>query len=442
MKLQNKINFFLETVLEGKFSFFLLLILLLSMFSCGHRKNPTGGKKDTIKPEIISISPEEFSNISDKNIEIVFSKPIKRNSILTGLYIYPSIDQKKYIWDKSVLKIEIYEQLRKNTNYFFSFTDKIEGEHGNLLKENYLFVYANGNLNERRIAGKISYEKSEDKSKSVQLKLMTADSTKIYARNIDDRSFVLENLNEEEHIIEMFIDKNQNRIYDIEKEPYYFHDIPKEEMQTLNVHLAYVDTLRPKIESIKVKSESQLSVILSETIKNFGNLTIKTADSLESPKLIKGFTHRNDIISLVVEPLDTLMYQLKIVGLEDEKHNIGDQTVNFSGTTLQDTIPPEIVYTSIRNGETINTRKPKIILRFSEFIFLEDVELSLLEIETKKNIDFHLSKDTKGDFQCVPKKKLENLLSYRLLVKIIDVNELHSARLELQFIPIIHEGFK
>ena len=72
------------------------IFLLMLILSCGHKKAPTGGEKDIIKPEIVAIVPEEFSDIHGKNIEVTFSKPIDRSTIFTGFYVYPPILKKKF----------------------------------------------------------------------------------------------------------------------------------------------------------------------------------------------------------------------------------------------------------------------------------------------------------------------------------------------------------
>ena len=133
----------------------LIILISIGLISCGHKQNPTGGKKDTIHPEIVSITPDEYSDITDSNIEIIFSKPIERSTILSGIYIYPPILKKKYSWDGNILTIKILEELEKNTNYYFNFSEKIEGEHGNFLDKGSSFVFASGNLNSNRISGKI-----------------------------------------------------------------------------------------------------------------------------------------------------------------------------------------------------------------------------------------------------------------------------------------------
>ena len=155
--------------MQKKTIYILIFVIFSILTSCGHKKNPTGGKKDTIQPEIVSVIPDEYSDITDTNIEIIFSKPIERNTILSGIYIYPPILKKKYSWDGNILTIKILEKLEKNTNYYFNFSEKIKGEHGNFLNKSSTFIFASKKLNENRISGNFLFEENKDKERILQL---------------------------------------------------------------------------------------------------------------------------------------------------------------------------------------------------------------------------------------------------------------------------------
>ncbi len=81
-----------------------------------------------ISPEILNVTPDEFSDLTDQNIEITFSKPIDQNTIITGITSYPPILKKKFKWDGTTLIIRIMEALEQDTNYFFAFNTNIKGE--------------------------------------------------------------------------------------------------------------------------------------------------------------------------------------------------------------------------------------------------------------------------------------------------------------------------
>ena len=168
-----------------------MIFIFTGLISCGHKQNPTGGKKDTIHPEIVSVIPDEYSDITDSNIEIIFSKPIERSTILSGIYIYPPILKKKYSWDGNILTIKVLEELDKNTNYYFNFSEKIKGEHGNSLDKSSLFVFASGKLNSNRISGNFLFEEIEDKNKPIQMTILTADSTEIFSLESSGETYLI-----------------------------------------------------------------------------------------------------------------------------------------------------------------------------------------------------------------------------------------------------------
>jgi len=419
----------------SKLSYILLVFLLLS---CGHKKSPTGGKKDTTKPEILAISPQEYSNISGQNIEITFSKPIERSSIISGIYIYPNILEKKYKWDKNVLEIIITEPLMKNINYYLSLTTAIKDERGNHLKKNYLFVFASGKLNTNRISGNISYEDQKDKILPIELKLMASDSTEIYSKVIKNSSFLLEDLNEQNHILELFIDKNKNQKYDYEKEPYYFVNVAQQNVQPLVVEMVYADTVKPELKTIKVNSNKQLTIKFSEIISKIEEIKIFTDDSLKISQNILAYSLNQNELAIITTPLDTIRYSIEIYKLEDEKNNENDIINIFDGVAFQDTIPPRIISTSIRNGSTIKTLKPKINVKISELIFSNNLEAKLTEVETDENIELDIVSQKNGDISLIPKANLQNLSSYKLTIQIKDSNNNASEDLtEILFIPII-----
>lgn len=416
-------------------SFFVLFLII----SCGHKKKPTGGKKDTENPTILAITPDEFSDISDQDIEVVFSKPIDRTSIFSGTYIYPPILKKKFKWDKNILKIKILEDLEKNTNYFFTFSRKIKGEHKNELDKKTVFIFSSGKLNENRISGNIDFEEKEDSSELVKFKLMTPDSTEIFSKEIKGNAFTFDNLNDVEHILEAFIDKNNNNKYDYEKEPYFHTIIPNQQILSVNVELIYADTLKPEIKSAKVLWDNQLKLKFSEEVKLFSEIQISSSDSMEIPLEVVAFSLKDAEISIITGKMDTLKYKVILKGLEDRKSNIADESyILFDGITVCDTIAPSIVSTIPRNGSTISTLYPEITILFSEIILKDNFHVSLVEVETGRKIESEILKSDSDEYRIKFKESLVNYSSYRCLINASDAenNELE-REYELNFIPII-----
>jgi len=424
-----------------------LLKLILALFfinglvSCGHKKNPTGGKKDIIQPEIISLIPEEYSDITNSNIEIIFSKPIERNSILSGIYIYPPILLKKYIWDGNILTIKILEELEEKTNYYFTFSDGIKGEHGNTLNERSTFVFTSGKLNEQRISGDFIYEELEDKKYPVQLTILTADSTEVFSLEIPGNQYLIEDLNDVAHIIRAFIDKNINKKYDIEKEPYFQKLFEPQESLLLDISLTYADTVKPKQKSVEVINNNNIFIKFSEPISSYSEISIVTVDSMEtSVDIIARYLYKDEL-SLITNQLDTLEYNIRVENILDMKNNLtNENSMQFYGTSIQDTIPPEVISSDPRNGSSVNSDLPKISVLFSEIIMEDDITTKIIEVETGNIENVTALNNNSKHYIFSPKHRLNNYSSYKFILTAKDINgNIMLNPLEIVFLPIMRK---
>ncbi|RLC51183.1 MAG: hypothetical protein DRH79_06580 [Candidatus Cloacimonadota bacterium] len=419
----------------------LLVFCLIGIIiaGCGHRKRPTGGPRDTVKPEIISISPNEFSDISNMDIEVVFSKPIERNTIISGLYIYPPILNKKFKWDKNVLIIKILETLEDSTNYFFTFAKTIKGEHRNELNDEYTFTFSSGNLNTNRISGEIIYEDTDDASKPVNLKLMSSDSTFILKRELSHKTYELNNLNNIDHIIEAYIDLNNNNNYEYGKEPYCYYQVPANLFSSVDLEMSYEDSLKPELKSAKAVWNNMIELTCSEQISGFDAIQIHTADSLSQQILIIENSLNSDVLSILTEPLDTLRYNITITRLKDMKMNCSDSLQIFvDGSVVQDSIPPEIISVFPRNGATVDNLKPRIMIQFSEIILEQNFSAKLRALESGEEFQLELIEKNSDRYKLKPVGKLKNYSSYTLSVNVSDLTGNNSAEDDvITFIPIL-----
>jgi ribonuclease HI len=399
-------------------------MILITVISCGHRKNPTGGKKDTIKPEIISITPTEYSDLTDQNIEVVFSKPIERSTILSGLIIYPPIRKKKFKWDKSTLTIRIMEKLEPNTNYFVTFTSRITGEHGNELAQEYTYVYSSGELSMNRISGRVVFEKEEDEKLPVLSTLMTSDSTFVFNRLIDRATFALDYLNNIDHILEAYCDKNQNDKYDYGDEPYCYLQIPADKFTSVSLEMTYSDTLKPTLKSARSSWNNQIEINFDEPVAEFQDISIASADSIPKPLNVIEYVLKDEMLLLLTEPMDTLKYQATLTGLTDLKKNRADTlSIILDSNALIDSIPPEIMGISPRNGGTVGEYEPIIRIEFSEIVLSENIYAKLFETETTNEISLRLISGDSDVYEFKPAVKLKNYSTYNILVEAKDLNE-------------------
>ncbi|MDY6914819.1 MAG: Ig-like domain-containing protein [Candidatus Cloacimonadota bacterium] len=394
--------------------FLIFLSLIIFCFSCGHKKAPTGGEKDTKNPEILAISPEEYSDISKVNeIEVIFSKPIERNSIKTGISIFPPILERKYDWSGGALTISWLEELQDSTNYFFSFSQNIRGEHGNLLDKNYIFIFRNGQVEESSISGTFNFEDPADRKKTVTLSVNTADSLHIFTKKIDSSTFKLENLNRIDHVLQAYVDKNDNSRYDPDSEPHAHQFIPKQKMASINLELTYQDTTKPKITNIVVESKDKLRLNLSEQIASFSDILINTTDSLEKKLPIVSTSLEEAKIFVVTSKMDTLKYKLEIKNMLDLKSNKKDkQTIEFRGSTRQDSLAPKLVEFWPPDGASVDKHFPEIVFKFDEMILKKDIKASLQQVETNQDIQVDIIQANSRKLIFTPMQQLQNYSSY------------------------------
>lgn len=420
------------------------ILFIITITSCGHKKNPTGGRKDTVKPEIVSVIPDEYSDITNSNIEIIFSKPIERSSILSGIYIYPPILQKKYSWNGNILTIKILEELEKNTNYYFSFTNKIKGEHGNLLAEAETFIFASGELNSYRISGNILFEEESDKNKPIKFIVLTADSTQIFSKNITDKKYVIEDLNGIKHLVRAYIDVNANERYDQATEPFFQKSIDPVTNPVIDVYLAYSDTLKPRLASTNTINSNNIVVNFTEPVMSFSKISISSTDSLNKTLDIVSTYLDKDELSILSTQQDTLQYKIILEEIIDNKSNLTlIDSILFDGSTINDTIPPEVISSNPRTGSSVDTILPKISVKFSEIILEGDIDASLVEVETGKSEEIVFLNKNDKHYIFASQHKLNNYSSYKFVLNAKDFSgNIITKPLEIIFLPIVRESKK
>ncbi|MCK4956637.1 MAG: Ig-like domain-containing protein, partial [Candidatus Cloacimonetes bacterium] len=354
--------------------------------------------------------------------------------------IYPPILKKKFVWDGNNLIIKINEDLQDSTNYYLYANTNITGEHNNKLDKDYKFVFKSGTANNYTISGAIEYEDKTDYGKNVIINLFSADTTFIFKQTTKAYFYRIEDLNPADYVIRAFIDKNNNNVYDAEKEPFANQYISYAPDRNYALELAYQDTVKPKIVSAKVKNSTQLELNFSEKIIKPQDLEIMQ-DSTDIKLDIIATSLDDKKLLVVTTKMDTFSYKIVINNLIDFKDNqVSKSKLIFTGKTIQDTIPPAVISTNPRNGSTINRLDPKIEVRFSEIILTENVEVKLIEVESGKQVTVDILAGDSDIFIFQPRKNLKNWSSYKLELMVADYeNNFLNDKFDIIFIPIIRE---
>jgi hypothetical protein len=416
---------------------------LILLVSCGKRKDITGGPKDEVRPEIVDVFPAEFSNIDNTDIEITFTKPMKRSSIANGLRIYPEIDNFKLGWiDNNVLAIKIKEDLPDTLNYYFELTESIKGYHNNKLDKSYKYVFHGGKLQDYSIRGNIVFEEKNDRNEEINLSLFAHDSTLIYSEKLTSDKLLITELNKEKYIVEAFIDKNDNNKYNYGKDPYFRREIEADSLDKfLTFNMTYVDTIPPILKKAKIINENQVEITFDEEIREIGDISISSTDSLE----LNINVIRNDLIGnkcyILCDFLDSLEYGIKFYSVSDQKSNVADSLLmKLSGEAISDTLSPNVVNILPRDGATISELKPEISIEFDEVLINSFADIRFVEIETGEIINYNYLNKGGKIIKVQPYKNLKNFMSYEVIVgkKTRDLkgNKI-KEEVKSKFIPII-----
>jgi len=421
----------------------LMLLLFVCIHSCGNRKSPTGGEKDTESPTIVSINPEPFSDISDRNIQITFSKPINRSTVYAserGIYIYPFINNKQYRWTDNTLTIEINEDLQDDTNYYLTVGRAIRDLRDNQLDKEYTYVFHTGSLSEHRIDGYIAYELEEDVGKKVNINVLSSDSLRIFSKKVTGNRFSIRHLNEKEHIIRAFIDKNNNNRYDIGNEPYFQGTTPKTRFSELQINLQYFDDTKPEILAARASFKNHILVSLNKSVVNFESMNITSADTLKHQLDIVGYDFIEDTIEIITSNMDSLRYEIVIKELQDNKNNKNQiLSTEFQANTKQDTTYLQITEYNPRNGAVVETLRPALRISFSKHVLVDHIDFKLVNTMTNQEVSTFTHQVNSRLLMIVPEEDLQSRQTYRLNIDKTSTGALGNPldeEFELNFLPI------
>lgn len=393
----------------------ILIITSLLIFSCGSRKSPTGGPLDAEKPELLSSLPAEFSDIRGSQIELSFSKHLDKSSVTKGLYIYPPIIDKKITVEKNRVLIRINEELLPNTNYFVTLTTRIKDVRGNALAKNQSLVYASGQLQRNRLSGTINYELSSDRGLPVQINLFGPDSLQILSKTLDTSAFAIDELNPSLHIYRAFIDKNLNGIYDFGAEPWAEGRLQVRGIASTEINLAYADTVLAKINSIQPVHNREIRVSFTERVSSLGSVSILKPDG--SLLNVTASHLDGEILQIITEPQLAVNYTLVLNQIRDLKGN-DNRVVKqvFFGSSSTDTTAPSVTSSVPRNGTSVASLRPELILNFSEIIDPGTVILDLLSADLSQNLSFERLPSSPLQLRIRPSANLTANRSYILRV--------------------------
>ncbi len=420
-------------------------ILILLLNGCGSKQSPTGGKEDVQKLRLLASLPEEFDNLDELEIELTFDKSVDRASFLSGFYIYPPVQNKKIYYESNVITIRFLEALNRDTNYYLTLSTRIKDVRGNALDTNQTLVFRHGILQNHKVSGLISYEKAADNGLPVQFSLTAPDSLLVLNREIKGSSYSLEALNPLEYRLRAYIDKNLNGRYDPQQEPFTEKLVPNQPLTSIELIMAYADTVRPAIKTVKAVSNREYEIVMNKPVIGFKTVRIRDAAANENIRIFT-VNHELDTIHLLTAKTDSTELEFIITDAADSKGNTTEESrLKSRSSTAPDLTPPSVVQSSPRNGSSVSSLEPILEVQFSEVIPSDNFHASLTEVETRRVIPLRVLQSNSRKYRLQPGKTLTNYKTCLLVIesKTADLsgNKL-GEDFKLSFLPLIREGQK
>jgi uncharacterized protein (DUF2141 family) len=421
----------------------LLVALSLLLSNCAKRGRPTGGKKDSIAPILVSADPNHKSiNFKAKKIKISFDEYIKLKEVNKQLVISPPQKYAPIITPlgtaSKFIKIEILDTLDSNTTYAFNFGNSIVDNNEENELGNFKYVFSTGSyIDSLNFAGEVTESLGSKTTKDIDVMLyeyndsftdsiIFKEKPRYISNTLDSTLFELTNLRAGKYLLIALKDANDNKIYNpkIDKIGFIKDTITIPTDETLFVTL-FKEILPYKLSRPIEKSKGR---ILFGYEGNGKNLTIKLLDKtpsnfkyeLVSEKGKDSLTYWFNSIekdSILFEVSNLNFRDTVSVKLRSSKQDTLVLKNNIASTLeLRDTfsISSSIPIIQIDTSKITLINKDSILVPFS---------VKVDSYKTKLFINFEKELNTSYDLQLFPKtitdifENVNDTLSYKFSTK-------------------------
>lgn len=259
-----------------KYSYFLFLIILISVFwQCARRGSPTGGPKDEKPPVLLFADPKSgITQFNRNKIRLIFDEFVVIKDLRKQLIISPPMENFPIISPMSASKkldISVLDTLKPNTTYVFNFGSSIQDYNEGNPYSDFKYVFSTGNfVDSLKIKGKIkdAYKPKPDNFVTIMLyeynenykdSLVYKDKPTYVTNTLDSlETFELNYLRKGKYILVALKDKNSNYRFDQKEDKIAFWNEPisVEDNDTLP---SYELTLFKEILNYKPARPAQVS---------------------------------------------------------------------------------------------------------------------------------------------------------------------------------------
>ena len=305
---------------------FYSLIVTLLLSGCANKVMPTGGVKDILPPEILSVTPpRESINFSEKVIVITFNEYVQLKELTKQLVISPlMVPAPQILIRKKSIVIELPDSLAPNTTYSINFGNAVaDNNEGNVLP-GFRYVFSTGpSLDSMKVSGSIVNAETKKPEKDAIAMLYAAgvaDSMfmkvvpNYFARASEDGNFTINNIRPGKYKLFALIDKNLNFIYDLKEETVGFITEPIDVKDSLKYTILVTKQPLKKqsIKSFSIEDPAKLVTVFARPLQNPSFKFLSTSPK----KIIEEYSDLKDSVTLYCQPPET--DSVKLVWYENE----------------------------------------------------------------------------------------------------------------------------
>jgi len=242
-----------------KNSYYILLLLLI--WGCANRVQPTGGPKDEEPPKVIASLPQYGArNYLSQEVSIIFDEFINVKNLKEQLIITPRISgDYDYKINKRTISLEFEEPFADSTTFTLNFREGIVDITESTPAENMLLAFSTGDLLDTlNIIGTLVDLMTKSPIDAATVGLYPLDDTLdifsgppyYFTQTNKEGNYVFNNIKDGDYRLYAFEDGNKNLTCESDRESYAFLS------QTITLDTAYIaDTLNLQflnIDSLKL----------------------------------------------------------------------------------------------------------------------------------------------------------------------------------------------
>jgi uncharacterized protein (DUF2141 family) len=232
------------------------IAILVLVWGCANRVQPTGGPKDEDPPKLVHSVPESGQrNFKGQEIFVEFDEYVTTKSLNEQLIITPRIDgDYEYKIRKRVVHLTFSEPFDDSTTYTLNFREGIVDIHESLPAEDLLLAFSTGNmLDTLEISGTVIDLLTKKLLDKVTVGLYPIDDTLdifsgapyYFTKTNGQGNYTFTNVKSGEYRIYAFDDQNKNLTCESNREAYAFLD------QTIKLDTVYfADTMNMQFLNI------------------------------------------------------------------------------------------------------------------------------------------------------------------------------------------------